>query len=131
VPTVAESGYANYEVEQWYGLFAPAKTPSETVFQLTDWFSTALRASDVKAKLLVQGLNPVGTCGADFRAYVRRQYEGYGPLIREANIRAERLAYKLLIPLGRMSGSGPARAKTFFLPQNLTKPGSIHGDTTV
>jgi hypothetical protein len=43
----------------------------------------------VKAKLLVQGLNPVGTCGAEFGAYVRKQYEGYGRLIREANIRAD------------------------------------------
>jgi tripartite-type tricarboxylate transporter receptor subunit TctC len=89
VPTVPESGYVNYEVDQWYGLFAPARTPSKTVSQLADWFSAALRTSDVKATLLVQGLNPVGTCGAEFGAYVRRQYEGYGRLIREANIRTD------------------------------------------
>jgi tripartite-type tricarboxylate transporter receptor subunit TctC len=34
VPTVAESGYKDYEVDQWLGLAAPAKTPKETVSQL-------------------------------------------------------------------------------------------------
>jgi tripartite-type tricarboxylate transporter receptor subunit TctC len=42
VPTVAESGYNDYQVEVWYGLFAPAKTPKETVSQLAGWFVTAL-----------------------------------------------------------------------------------------
>jgi tripartite-type tricarboxylate transporter receptor subunit TctC len=41
VPTVAESGYKDYDVEQWFGLFAPAKTPKERVSQLAGWFTAA------------------------------------------------------------------------------------------
>jgi tripartite-type tricarboxylate transporter receptor subunit TctC len=89
LPTVAESGYKDYEVELWYGLFAPAKTPKETVSQLAGLFTAALRVPDVKAKLAVQGLYPVGTCGAEFGAYIRKQYDDYGRVIREANIKAE------------------------------------------
>jgi tripartite-type tricarboxylate transporter receptor subunit TctC len=89
VPTVAESGYKDYDVEQWWGLFAPAKTPKETVSQLVGWFTAALQVPEVKAKLVAQGLYPVGICGADFGAFVRKQYDDYGRAIREANIKAE------------------------------------------
>jgi tripartite-type tricarboxylate transporter receptor subunit TctC len=89
VPTVAESGYANYEIDYWIGLYAPAKTPKETVSKLAGWFSDAVQAPEVKAKLAVQGLYPAVMCGADFAALVRKQYDEYRRFIREANIKAE------------------------------------------
>jgi tripartite-type tricarboxylate transporter receptor subunit TctC len=89
VPTVAESGYSGYEMEAWFGVVAPAKTPSETLSQLSGWFSAALQASGVRSKLVVQGLRPVGTCGADFGALIRKQYDDFGRIIREAKIKAE------------------------------------------
>ena len=89
MPTVAESGYKDYDVEQWFGLFAPAKTPKETISQLAGWFTAALQVPEVKAKLAVQGLYPVGICGADFGAFVRKQYDDYGRVIREANIKPQ------------------------------------------
>jgi tripartite-type tricarboxylate transporter receptor subunit TctC len=89
VPTVAESGYKDYEVDQWQGLFAPAKTPKEPVSQLAGWFTAAMQVPEVKAKLAIQGLYPVGICGVDFGAYIRKQYDEYGRVIRESNIKAE------------------------------------------
>jgi len=89
VPTVDESGYKGYEAELWYGLFAPAKTPKETVSQLAGWFSTAHHSAEIKPKLAAQGLHPAAMCGADFGAYVRKQYEEYGRVIRESSIKAE------------------------------------------
>jgi len=89
VPTIAESGFPNFEAEAWFGLVAPGKTPKETVTQLIDWFGAALRAPDVKAKLEVQGLYPDPKCGADFAAHIQRQTEEYARLIRESNIKAE------------------------------------------
>jgi tripartite-type tricarboxylate transporter receptor subunit TctC len=89
VPTVAESGYKDYEAAQWYGVLAPAKTPKETVSQLTGWLVSALQVPEVKAKLVLQGLYPVGICGADFGALLRKQYDEYGRVIREANLKAE------------------------------------------
>jgi tripartite-type tricarboxylate transporter receptor subunit TctC len=89
VPTVAEAGYKDYEVEIWFGLVAPAKTPKSIVLLLADWFSAAIRVPEVKAKLAMQGLYPVGTCGADFGAFLRKQYDDYGLAIREANIKTE------------------------------------------
>jgi tripartite-type tricarboxylate transporter receptor subunit TctC len=89
VPTVAESGYPDYEVDQWFGLWAPAKTPKEVVSQLAGWFSAALQTLEIKQKLVAQGLFPVGVCGTGFRSYLRRKYDEYGRAIREANIKAE------------------------------------------
>ena len=89
VPTFAESGYKDYEVENWFGIIAPAKTPKKTMSQLIGWYAAALQLSEIKAKLTVQGLFPVAMCGADFAAHIRKQYEEYGRAIREANIKAQ------------------------------------------
>jgi tripartite-type tricarboxylate transporter receptor subunit TctC len=89
VPTVAESGYKDFEVDLWFGLVAPAKTPKETASRLAGWFTAALQVPEIKAKLAIQGLYPVGMCGADFATYLRKQYDEYGRIIREANIKVE------------------------------------------
>ncbi|MEI7804569.1 MAG: tripartite tricarboxylate transporter substrate binding protein [Hyphomicrobiales bacterium] len=89
LPTVAESGFKDYEVDLWWSLFAPAKTPKEIVSQLAGWFSAAMQAPEVKAKLVAQGFSPVGMCGPDFGALLRRQYDDYGRVIRDANIKVE------------------------------------------
>jgi tripartite-type tricarboxylate transporter receptor subunit TctC len=89
VPTVAESGYKDYEVDLWWGVFAPAKTPKEAVSQLAEWFTAALQAPEIKTKLAAVGFYPAGVCGADFAAYLAKQSDEYGRVIREANIKAE------------------------------------------
>ena len=88
VPTIAET-YKDYEVDFWWGLFAPAKTPTEKVSQFAQWFKAAMQASEVKPKLAAQGFLPVGTCGADFGALLRKEYDHYGGIIRATNMKAE------------------------------------------
>jgi len=89
LPTVIESGYPDYEEEVWFGLVAPAGTPAETIGQLAGRFAEAAKAPDVRAKLATQGLYPVGLCGADFAAHLRKEHEKYGRIIRAANIQAQ------------------------------------------
>ena len=89
VPTVAESGFKGYEADNWNGLFAPAKTPNETVSELVDRFATAMQSAEVKAKLVAQSLYPARMCGADFAALLSKQYNEFGSVIREANIKAD------------------------------------------
>jgi tripartite-type tricarboxylate transporter receptor subunit TctC len=81
VPTAAESGHKEFEYEVWFGMLAPARTPK--------WFAAAMQVPEVSEKLAVQGLYPVGTCGAEFAAALARQFDDYGRIIREANIRVE------------------------------------------
>jgi len=87
--TIAESGYQDYEVEGWFGLFAPAKTPKETISDLAGWFTAAMQVPDVRAKLAAIGLFPTEMCGADFAAFIRRQYEEYGRVIREVHFKVQ------------------------------------------
>jgi tripartite-type tricarboxylate transporter receptor subunit TctC len=89
VPTVAESGFKDYEADAWYGIVAPAKTSKEILSQLTIWLTEAMQVSEVRAKLVALGLYPVGSCGTDFGAHIRKQYDEYGRVIREANIKWE------------------------------------------
>jgi tripartite-type tricarboxylate transporter receptor subunit TctC len=87
LPTVAESGYPDFETDVWFGLVAPAKTPQETISQLIDWFGGALMAPEVRAKLTAQALYPIAQCGAGFGAHIRHQSELYARLIRELNFK--------------------------------------------
>jgi len=90
VPTAAEVIAANdYEAEVWFGIAAPAKTPKEAVVQLANWFTAAMQAPEVKPKLLNLGLYPVGICGEEFIAHIRKQSEIYSRIIRDANIKAD------------------------------------------
>jgi tripartite-type tricarboxylate transporter receptor subunit TctC len=89
VPTIAELGYNDVDADPWFGVVAPAKTPKETVAQLGGWFAAALQDPEVKNRLAALGFRPVGTCGADFAAFMLKQSAEYGRVIREANIKAQ------------------------------------------
>jgi tripartite-type tricarboxylate transporter receptor subunit TctC len=89
VPTFDESGYKNLEVDNWFGVLAPAKTPDKTINELAEWFVAALQVPEVREKLRLQGLYPVGMCGAEFSAFVRKRYDEYGEAIRAANLKAQ------------------------------------------
>jgi tripartite-type tricarboxylate transporter receptor subunit TctC len=73
----------------WYGVFAPTKTPPETISRLANWLRGAVRAPDVSAKLAAQEISPVAVCGADFAAYLHKQSDDYGRAIRESNMKRE------------------------------------------
>ena len=89
LPTVAESGYRDFETDVWFGVVAPAKTPKETVAQLIDWFRAAVTAPQVKAKLVAQALYPNQKCGADFDAHLRRQAASFTQLLHDLDFKAE------------------------------------------
>lgn len=89
VPTVAESGYPGFDVDIWWGVFAPASTPAATLSRFADVFSRAIAAPEIRGKLTAAGFYPASQCGGDFAAYLRRLNDEYGQLIRAANLRGE------------------------------------------
>ncbi len=88
VPTLAET-YKDLEVDFWWGLFAPAKTPKAATAELAQWFTAAMAAPDLKARLIALGFFPAGICGPEFAAMLQKQFDDYGRIIGEANIRVE------------------------------------------
>jgi tripartite-type tricarboxylate transporter receptor subunit TctC len=89
VPTIAEAGYKDFEVDIWFGLMAPARTPKDKLARIAGWFTAALQAPEIRWKLVKMGHEPVGLCGTEFGALVRKQYDDYGRVVREAHITAE------------------------------------------
>lgn len=89
LPTVSESGYKDYEANIWYGALVPAKTAPDVVSRLSQWFTAALAAPEVRAKLAVQSFSPILGCGADFAAFLHKQYDDYARVIRDANMKVE------------------------------------------
>jgi tripartite-type tricarboxylate transporter receptor subunit TctC len=97
VPTVAEygggdvsrSGYKDFDVSAWLGVLTPAGTPQDTIASLSKFFVAALRTPELTSKLIQQGLYPDGTCGSAFAAQLKTNFEYYGRVIREENIKSE------------------------------------------
>ena len=58
LPTVRESGIADYDVDIWYGLLAPAKTPAAVVSKLSDDLKKVLADPDTQARLREVGVEP-------------------------------------------------------------------------
>jgi tripartite-type tricarboxylate transporter receptor subunit TctC len=89
VPTVDESGYKGFEIDLWYGVFAPAHTPQQTISQYAQWFAKAAQAPAAKSQLAAPGIETAGICGAPFAAYLHKAFDDYGQVIRDANIKID------------------------------------------
>jgi tripartite-type tricarboxylate transporter receptor subunit TctC len=88
LPTVAEAGVPGFAVDQWYGLFAPAKTPREIVTRLHGEIAKLVAQPQAKERLLSMGLDPVGMPPDEFTAYLKTETVKWGKLVREADIKA-------------------------------------------
>lgn len=89
LPTVAEAGLPGYDVEGWFGLFAPAGTPAPVVKTLHRAFAQAVQAPDVQELFARQGVTPYGSTPEEFRKVLRRDIDKWAKVIRTANIRVE------------------------------------------
>ena len=89
LPTMIESGLPGFEVNNWYGLVAPAKTPAEVIAVLNRQVRTALEAPDVKEAMLKQGLDPAGGTPEEFGAYIRSELAKWSKVIRASGASAQ------------------------------------------
>jgi tripartite-type tricarboxylate transporter receptor subunit TctC len=86
VPTMAEAGFPSVEIDSWSGLLAPAKTPSAIVEKLQREVAKALASPDVNTQLVSQGAVVVGSTPAAFRAFLAKEHNNYGVLIKGINL---------------------------------------------
>jgi tripartite-type tricarboxylate transporter receptor subunit TctC len=89
LPTLNEAGVKGYELASWFGIFAPAGTPRAVVERLNAAINAATRRSEMKERLLSQGAEPLSGTPEDLAAYLRRELDKYGKIIREAGVSAE------------------------------------------
>jgi tripartite-type tricarboxylate transporter receptor subunit TctC len=88
-PTVAESGYPDYEASNWHGLVAPAKTPKEIIATLHTAALAALKRPETAKRLLDLGLTPVGDQPEEFAAFIRADIEKWRRIVQQKGITAE------------------------------------------
>jgi len=90
IPTVAEAlQIPDYEVDSWYAMFAPAKTPAAIVARMQKEVARTIQLPDVKQKLLEQGGDTVGSTPEELDKVVKGELRKWGELIRDAHIKVE------------------------------------------
>ncbi|HJQ61952.1 MAG TPA: tripartite tricarboxylate transporter substrate-binding protein, partial [Burkholderiales bacterium] len=89
VPTAIEAGFKDYEAIGWFGLMAPAGTPSAIVEQLSAEVSKAMKSATIRERTLEQGATPVGSTPAEFERFVRDEVAKWTRIIREAGIKLD------------------------------------------
>jgi tripartite-type tricarboxylate transporter receptor subunit TctC len=89
VPTTHEAGFEDAEYPIWFGLFAPAKTPSTILDTLHDQSLKALQTSKVRDKLSALGVDRMMMTRADFAAYVDKQFAVNAALAKAIGLTSE------------------------------------------
>ncbi len=82
VPTISEAGVPGYESITWFGLLAPAKTPSPIVTRLHEALVKVVRTPEMKAQLELQGYDPVGSTPAEFATFIRAESAKYAKVVK-------------------------------------------------
>jgi len=86
VPTLHESGVADFEVQQWYGVYAPAGVPAAIAARLNQEFAAVTKSHEIAAILAASGSEAVGNARAEFTAHVRSEFDRWRKIIRDANV---------------------------------------------
>ena len=87
VPTVQESGIPDFDVVSWYGVMAPAGTPTAVRERVHQGMEKALRIDEVGARLAELGAEVVGNSPAEFAAELRAEFAKWTEVIRTAKIK--------------------------------------------
>lgn len=89
IPTVAESGYPNFEVTSWWGLLAPAAVPREIVTRVNGEVVKFIGSQDARDKLGTLGADLRTSTPEQFAAYIRTEHGKWGQLIKETGARVD------------------------------------------
>ncbi len=88
VPTL-DSIYPGFDISNWFLLFVPGATPAAIVTRLHSETIKAMQHPDMKSFMAREGADPVGSTPAEAAAFVAREIESLGKVIRSAGVKAE------------------------------------------
>lgn len=86
MPTLAEAGVPGYEVNVWYGLFAPKGTPRQVVAKISSDVSRQLKSPELQERLAGLGVDAAGTTPAEFKALFNTEIEKWAKVVKAAKI---------------------------------------------
>lgn len=89
VPTMVEAGFNDVSLESYYGLWAPAKTPSDRVERLQQLVASAIKTAEVRQFMESSDLIPVGSKPEEFASFLQRDVENVRAIFKRINIEAQ------------------------------------------
>jgi tripartite-type tricarboxylate transporter receptor subunit TctC len=89
VPTMIESGLAEFESTSWFGVLAPAGTPPAIVARLNKDFVALLQRPDAREQISRTGADPVGNTPEEFAAHIKIEIAKWAKVVKAAKIKAE------------------------------------------
>jgi tripartite-type tricarboxylate transporter receptor subunit TctC len=89
VPTMMEAGLKDFEVVNYFALFAPPKTPAAIAQRLRDEIAKAISTPDMIEQFAKQGMAPVASQPADFAKYLQADLDRWTQVIKDAGLKPE------------------------------------------
>src|SRR5258707_187869 len=89
VPTYEEAGVTGLVLDQWLGIFAPARTPPDIASRLNSEINKAIADPGVRKNFLDSAQEPIGGTAEQFATLVREDYAKFGRLVKDLKIKAE------------------------------------------
>jgi tripartite-type tricarboxylate transporter receptor subunit TctC len=82
VPTISEAGVKGFEAANWFGMFAPARTPKAIVTRLNAVVVKVVQTPEIRSQFESLGADPVGSSPEEFATFVRRESERYAKVVK-------------------------------------------------
>ena len=89
VPTIAESGFPNYEATLWYGLIGPKGMPVAVVEKLNSVVNKILQKPSARAKIQTDGAEPAGGTAVEFRESIANEIQIWGKVVKDIGIKPQ------------------------------------------
>jgi tripartite-type tricarboxylate transporter receptor subunit TctC len=89
LPTIAEAGLPGYSVTAWFGLLAPAATPTEIVTRISTEIQKGFKTPQMRERFSAMGADPVGGSPDQFAAFLKVEMAKWAKLVKAAGIKSE------------------------------------------
>ncbi len=89
LPTAQEQGFPNVVIGHWSGVFAPKGTPVEILDKMNRAVDAALKSSELRARLIPQGIDPIGGTREEFVKFIASEKARLGPIAKAADMKED------------------------------------------
>lgn len=89
VPSLQETGVRDFDVSQWYGLFAPAGTPRPVIDRIHREVTEILKTAEMQKRMAGDGADGVGSTPDQFAAYVKAESMRWAEVIKKSSIKGD------------------------------------------
>ena len=89
LPTIAEAGLPGYDVDQWFGVLAPAGTPRPVIARLNTTLAAVVQRPDIHDKLLQQSFEPLTSTPERFGAVIKSDVARWQKLVRDLGLKVD------------------------------------------